>query len=64
MIFEREDIMGKSMVLQIAPLSYCDLRPRLNLPMKLGMQVNNFMIQRPSKFDNMSMKTSRVRNDF
>ena len=63
-IFERDEIIGKIMVLQITHLSYWDSPPCQNSSMKLGVHVNNIMIHWPSTFDSMSTKIGWVRNDF
>ena len=54
---------GQIMVQQIPRLWYCDSLPHQNLAMKLDMHVNNTIIQHPSKFSGMSMKTGWVRNN-
>ena len=49
-IMESEEIIVKSIVLQLPHLLYCDLPPPQNLSMKLGMHVNNTMIQHYPNF--------------
>jgi hypothetical protein len=56
-MFESKEMIGESMVLQIPHLLYCDSSHHQNAAMKLGMHVNYIMIQPPSKFCGMSMKT-------
>ena len=63
-IFERDQILGESMVLHIPHLLYCDSPPCKNLSIKLGMHINDLKNQRPSKFDSMSTEIGWVRNDF
>jgi len=57
-VFESGELMVRSIILQLPHLSYCDSPPFQNLAMKLGICVEDTMIQHPSKFSGMRMKTS------
>ena len=61
-MFESGEIMVKSIVLKLPHLGYYDSPPHQNLSMKLGMHVDNTMIQHPSKLGGMSIKIGRVGN--
>jgi hypothetical protein len=56
-IFESGEILVKSIVLQLPHLSYCDSPPCQNSSMKLGIRINNIMIQHQVKFGGIKTKT-------